>query len=203
MPLLYPAISSSEQFIAMPSLIELDIILPLISCSILLYFAGFIHNDLCDFEEDKELNRTQRPLVTQEISLRSARLGFFVCNLLAFCLAFYVSIYSLLTAVIIAFLSYSYNLWTRRFAYLGFANMALCRMLNIFLGASFYLFDQLRPIGSIILIISLVASLYIFIICRIAYDEEKKPPHQFWSKALLFIPVITCLISFAFFLLNL
>jgi 4-hydroxybenzoate polyprenyltransferase len=115
--------------------IDNPLILPLlIASSILLYISGILFNDLFDLTEDK-IDRPNRPLPSNKVSIKSASLLAVTAMLLANIIAYQASQQSLLVSFLISctIIAYDYKLKKTR---VGFIIMGLARGLNILLGAS-------------------------------------------------------------------
>ena len=173
----------------------------LIVISIFLYFAGLILNDICDYKEDVKLGRTKRPLVSKEISFKQAMSAFFIFVTLALTVAIFCSLSTFFISCLLLTLIVLYNVWARKYKFLGFTIMGLCRTVNILLGASLAINSVEKQLHFYFWGFALLEAFFIFLICVLAYDEEKKIPSQIWCKSLLIIPIILfCFICFAIYL---
>lgn len=110
-------------------------ILLLIIATIGLYGGGIVFNDIFDLKQD-ELNRPERVIPSERLSLKGAKVlgvSLFTLGLIA---AFLVSERSGLIAVIIVVLALTYDKYSKHYKFLGPLNMGLCRGANLILGMS-------------------------------------------------------------------
>ena len=115
--------------------LDLWLMIPCASASVLLYVAGMISNDCLDLEEDKR-DRPERPIPSGRISLRAGVITSVLLfaagvGVASFCGWGSASIAGLLVVLILL-----YNLGGKRIPVLGPLNMGLCRSASLLLGAS-------------------------------------------------------------------
>ena len=103
--------------------------------SLMLYCAGLVHNDLCDFQEDCR-ERPTRPLPSGRISRSAAAIAYALFALGGVGLAWTNGKSSLTVAVILVLNIVAYNRYAKRIAVIGPLNMGLCRGLSVLVGAS-------------------------------------------------------------------
>lgn len=107
----------------------------LILATIGLYGGGIVFNDVFDFEQDK-INRPERILPSQRLSIQQASMVGLVLFGVALLAAFASSISSGLIAGLVMVLALVYDKWSKHNSVLGPINMGMCRGANLMLGVS-------------------------------------------------------------------
>ncbi|MCS7109649.1 MAG: UbiA family prenyltransferase [Candidatus Micrarchaeota archaeon] len=114
--------------------------------SILLEFGAFALNDYVDLRADKINRRTDRPLVTGEISPRAALFiglfSFVFANVIAL---FYLPTEAFFIILLFTFLSLAYDLMLKNTPLIGNAIIALTMAVPFFFGAFVYALESKMP----------------------------------------------------------
>lgn len=100
-----------------------------------LYAGGIVFNDVIDAHLDRQ-ERPERPIPCGFISVRQGiayGAAWFIIGIAA---AYQVSLQSFYLALFICTLCFTYNGYSKHYAWLGPINMGLCRGANLLLGAS-------------------------------------------------------------------
>lgn len=151
-----------------------------IAVSLCLYISGLILNDWFDIETDR-VDRPFRPLVSVTVYPPIALLVGVSFIIIALCIAICIGKMTALVAGAIAFAVVFYNWKARKIAILGFIVMALCRGLNVLLGATGTISalgnDVLTAIPSVVIIAAGSIALYIFFVSVIAKNETRGIPN--------------------------
>ena len=107
----------------------------LVFASIFLYAGGVVLNDVFDFKIDN-VERSERPIPSGLISLRSAMVFGVVLLFIGILLAFFVSILCGIIAIVLAICIVLYDAFSKKHTVIGPLNMGICRGLNLILGMS-------------------------------------------------------------------
>lgn len=110
-------------------------VLLLILTSIFLYAGGVIFNDVFDFKIDR-IERPERPIPSDLISLKAAVVYGTVTMLLGIVMAFWVGCLSGIVACILTLAILVYDSLAKKSDFFGPLFMGLCRGLNLILGIS-------------------------------------------------------------------
>ena len=156
--------------------------------SFFLYGFGMILNDINDKNEDKKLNRP-RPLASGDLSQAQAKLFLFLHIVFIIIFSIFLSGQAQITVLFLAILILLYNnrLIREKQKALSFSLMSLCRVFNVFLGASLS-----TNFVNLFLIFALAFEFFfIFLTCFLSQFEDKK--NEF-SPLLRSIPIIQFLI---------
>lgn len=105
------------------------------AASLLIYAAGLIWNDIADVDEDRR-DRPDRPLPSGRISVRLAAVVGAVLAAMGVALAVWAGARTGAVALILSAAALLYDVRTKRIAWLGPLNMALCRALSMLMGVS-------------------------------------------------------------------
>lgn len=117
-----------------PLVFQSDMLLLVLS-TIGLYGGGIVFNDVFDFEQDK-INRPERILPSQRLSLKQATgIGLILFGI-ALVAAFASSMISGLVASLVMVLALVYDKWSKHNKVIGPINMGMCRGANLMLGVS-------------------------------------------------------------------
>jgi 4-hydroxybenzoate polyprenyltransferase len=141
--------------------------------SLMVYCAGLVHNDLCDYKEDLR-DRPARPLPSGRIRRWQAFIAFLVLLhgglLLAYCVggASFIIVMVLIAAVI------AYNRFTKPIPVVGPINMGLCRGLSLLLGAGAFGWDAVM--FPMVIVPAAVVTLYVASLTAIAARETVRRP---------------------------
>ncbi len=148
-----------------------------IAVSLCLYISGLILNDWFDIETDR-VDRPFRPLVSVTVYPPIALLVGVSFIIIALCIAICIGKMTGLVAGAIAFAVVFYNWKARKIAILGFIVMALCRGLNVLLGATGTIsaLGNFTAIPSVVIIAAGSIALYIFFVSVIAKNETRGIP---------------------------
>ncbi|MDQ5868353.1 MAG: UbiA family prenyltransferase [Thermoproteota archaeon] len=165
--------------------------------SILLYVVGIIINDYRDLEVDRN-ERPERPLPSGKISQRSA-LGFaFLATILAIILAAFVSVSSVLLAVILLITIVAYDCWLKN-NILGHFTIALARVFNVVLGSSpgIIILISIHDDLSRITVILVSVFLYVTAISYMSRIEvEPSPKKSNFQIAVILLSMIPAILTF-------
>lgn len=167
------------------------ITLILVMCiSLFSYMSGLISNDIADFKEDSR-DRSERPLPSNRINLKTAVLVSFTFAISALLFAYFLGKPVFLMAGLLHFSILLYNCWLKRFTWFGALTMGLCRALSLLLGAvAAGWVPAHNGLSSGISIVALGMLLYIAGITVIADRETTyniKIGFRRWFPALIFL----------------
>ena len=140
-----------------------------------LYLAGMVLNDVCDFEEDKALNR-KRPLTEDKITLNNAMfLGYFLLAL-GIAATFFIGKTAYIIGFVLSFTIVTYNMGGKR-TVVGPLLMGACRGLNILLGMSLCVpADAISGLPYPAVIAALVIGIYIAGVTVYSSSEDEEFP---------------------------
>ena len=145
----------------------------LIIISMMLYSAGLIMNDLFDYEEDLR-ERPDRPLPSKKVPLEQAKKVMTILFAVSVATAAILSLNAFIFTVALILCIYLYNGPLKKQGIVAGVTMGLCRMFNVFLGASTWSGDW----NFSIYLVGLIEAAYIVGVCLIAKDETVKLPSK-------------------------
>lgn len=132
-----------------------------------LYAGGIIFNDVFDIEADK-INRPERVIPSGRLTLSQAsKIGISLFTT-AIIMAFWVSVFSGIMAIIVACCALLYDKYGKHHTVLGPINMGLCRSFNLILGMSIF-----SNIDSNLYFIAVLPLLFVSAITLTAQKETK------------------------------
>ena len=141
--------------------------------SMMLYSAGLIMNDLFDYEEDLR-ERPSRPLPSGAIKKEDAQKAMAILFAVSIVSSVIISQTALIFTVLLILCIYLYNGPLKKQGIVAGVAMGLCRMFNVFLGASAWEGDW----NFSIYLVGLIEAVYIVGVCLIAKDETVKLPSE-------------------------
>lgn len=145
----------------------------LILISMMLYSAGLIMNDIFDYDEDLK-ERPDRPLPSKKIPLEKAKQVMILLFAFSVVISAIISQKAFIFTLLLILTIYLYNGPLKKQGIIAGAAMGICRMLNVFLGASSWSGDWNFSIN----VVGIVEALYIVGVCLIAKDETVKLPSK-------------------------
>ena len=143
----------------------------LIIISLCLYSFGIILNDICDIHIDK-IERPNRPLPSEKISLKSAYFATIILAICAISIACVLSKITLFVSVLLLIVIILYNTVLKKYNNLGAFSLAICRILNIILGASAH-FAYSDESYLLLFLPILFIGTYILGVAKLAHNETE------------------------------
>ncbi len=165
-----------------------------IFASLCFYAHGLLLNDLADLEEDRR-ERPHRPLPSGAVNLRAVRVVAGLLALLALLACLAAGPLPLYAGFLLLGVVATYNLWSKKIAGLGAANMGLCRGLSLLLGACAGLPAD-RDLATFPELVWLAAgglTLYIALVTHLARIETDPDPPKL-PRALPFLGLLLAVI---------
>ncbi len=135
----------------------------LLSSSVLLYAGGVVLNDVFDFKIDV-IERPERPIPNGTVSLKLASFIGAVLLLFGVVFAFLVTTTAGFIALFLALCILFYDVFAKKYNFLGPLSMGTCRALNLFLGMAIFGSVNTWWLG-------IIPLLYIFAITLISRGE--------------------------------
>jgi 4-hydroxybenzoate polyprenyltransferase len=151
----------------------------LAATSLSIYAAGLLLNDFCDRNIDAK-ERPARPIPSGRAGGGAVLAVSVILNTAALGLAFLAGLNSFFMAAGLVIFSIVYNVYSKNIPVFGISNMALCRSINLLLGASLFLPGFTPPLG-----VAMGAEFaFIFAVSALAKRETSEIP----NIAMRFLP---------------